>query len=346
MALWILPKSQVPDWIARLQADFEVVGPVAKEGAFVFAPLSRPADLRLDYPITLQSPKAYLLPPEETLLRFERGQPPQVEPAHQERRRILFGVHPCDINATWLLDLAFSQDTLDTPYMERRERTLIVGLDCLRPCDDHSFCKSMGSLEVTGGYDLFLTDLGEDYAVESGTEMGQELLERYAQARQATAEDTARLNKVLGEKWPRFSLKLTREAQDLAQMLELTYDNPLWEELAQKCLGCGSCNLVCPTCYCFDVQDRLALDLKGGERLRRWDGCMLRDFTLVASGEVFREHRSARLRHRFYRKGKYMFEDYGRVGCVGCGRCVRACLVKIDPVEVFNALDSSCRAAQ
>jgi sulfhydrogenase subunit beta (sulfur reductase) len=73
---------------------------------------------------------------------------------------------------------------------------------------------------------------------------------------------------------------------------------------------------------------------------------MLRDFTLVASGEVFREHRSGRLRHRFYRKGKYMFEDYGRVGCVGCGRCVRACLVKIDPVEVFNTLESSCRTAR
>jgi sulfhydrogenase subunit beta (sulfur reductase) len=346
MALWILPKEEVPGWVERLMADFEVVGPVAKENAFAFAPLRRPADLRLDYPITLQSPKEYLLPPEETLLRFKRGQPPEVEPVRPERRRVLFGVHPCDINATWLLDLAFSQDTLDTPYMERRERTLIVGLDCLKPCDDRSFCKSMGSLEVTGGYDLFLTDLGDVYAVEAGTEMGQELLERYAEARPATEADTARLNQVLSEKWPRFKQKLNLDPRDLAQVLELTYDDPLWEELAQKCLGCGSCNLVCPTCYCFDVQDRLALDLQEGERVRRWDGCMLRDFTLVASGEVFREHRSGRLRHRFYRKGKYMFEDYGRVGCVGCGRCVRACLVKIDPVEVFNTLESSCRTAR
>jgi len=346
MALWILPKDQVPDWVERLMADFEVVGPVAKEHAFTFASLRRPADLRLDYPITLQSPKEYFLPPEETLLRFKRGQPPEVEPVRQEHRRVLFGVHPCDINATWLLDLAFSQDTLDTPYMERRERTLIVGLDCLKPCDEHSFCKSMGSLEVTGGYDLFLTDLGDAYAIEVGTEMGQELLDQYAQARPATEENTARLNQVLSEKWPRFTQKLNLAPEDLAQILELTYESPLWEELAQKCLGCGSCNLVCPTCYCFDVQDRLALDLQEGERVRRWDGCMLRDFTLVASGEIFREDRSARLRHRFYRKGKYMFEDYGRVGCVGCGRCVRACLVNIDPVEVFNALESSCRTAR
>jgi len=76
--------------------------------------------------------------------------------------------------------------------------------------------------------------------------------------------------------------------------------------------------------------------------VRRWDGCMLRDFARVASGENFREHRSSRLRHRFYRKGKYIREDYGRVGCVGCGRCVRACLVKIDPVEVFNTLKAAC----
>ncbi len=344
MALWILPKDKVPGFVERLMAEYEVVGPVAKDGAFAFAPLQRSEEIRLDYPITLQSPKAYLLPPEETLLRFRRGQPPEVEPVRQERRRILFGVHPCDINATWLLDLAFSQDTLDTPYMERRERALIVGLDCLKPCDEHSFCKSMGSLEVTGGYDLFMTDLGDAYAVEAGTEAGQELLQRYAEARPATTEDTARLNQVLSEKWPRFPRKLTLEPTELAEMLNLAYDDPLWEELAKKCLGCGSCNLVCPTCYCFDVQDRLRLNLQEGERVRLWDGCMLKDFTRVASGEVFREHRSARLRHRFYRKGKYMYEDYGRFGCVGCGRCVRACLVKIDPVEVFNGLQASCRA--
>ncbi len=345
MPLWIVPKRAIPAFLARLLADHEVVGPVAKDGAFVFAPLHRPEEIRLDYPITLQSPKAFFLPPEETLLRFRLDRPPQVEAVHSDRRRVLFGLHPCDINATWLLDLAFSQDTLDTPYMERRERTLIVGLDCLRPCDEHSFCKSMGSLEVTGGYDLFLTDLGDVYAVEVGTEAGNELLSHYApEARPAGEEDMAHLNRVLNEKWPRFTRKLNVEPEALAQVLELTYDSPLWEELARKCLGCGSCNLVCPTCYCFDVQDRLKLNLQEGERLRRWDGCLLKDFTRVASGEVFREPRSARLRHRFYRKGKYLYEDYGRVGCVGCGRCVRACLVKIDPVEVFNALESSCRA--
>jgi ferredoxin len=342
MALFVLPKERVADWVRQLMAEYEVVGPVAKDGAFVFAPLEGPEALRLDYPITLQSPKAFLFPPEETLLRFRRGSPPEVEPVRDARPRVLFGVHPCDLNATWLLDLAFSQDTLDTPYMERRGRTLIVGLDCLKPCDAHSFCKSMGSLEVTGGYDLFLTDLGDAYAVEVGTDAGQALLERAEGAQPATEADIARLNLVLSEKWPRFPLRLDLDPKDLASIMELTYDSPLWEELAQKCLGCGSCNLVCPTCYCFDVQDRLGLDLRSGKRVRLWDGCMLRDFARVASGENFREHRSARLRHRFYRKGKYLLEDYGRVGCVGCGRCVRACLVKIDPVEVFNALKAAC----
>lgn len=347
MSLWILPHDRVTAFVEQLMADYEVVGPVAKDGAFAFAPLRRPEEIRLDYPITVQSPKAYLLPPEERLLRYEVEEegPHRVEAEHDEQRRILFGVHPCDINATWMLDLAFSQDTLDTPYMERRERTLIIGLDCLEPCDSHSFCKSMGSLEVTGGYDLFLTDLGDRYAVEVGTEAGQELLERYGDAEPATEEDVARLNAVLSEKWPRFPRKLDVEPEDLAEMLEITYDHPLWDELAEKCLGCGSCNLVCPTCYCFDVADRLQINLKQGERVRRWDGCMLKDFTLVAGGEVFRDSRAARLRHRFYRKGKYIYEDFGRVGCVGCGRCVRACLVDIDPVEVFNTLQRSCAKA-
>jgi sulfhydrogenase subunit beta (sulfur reductase) len=191
MSLWILPKERATTFAGQLMADYEVVGPVAKGDAFSFAVLYRPEELRLDYPITQQSPKGYLLPPEETLLHFKQSQPPEIEMMHQDRRRVLFGVHPCDINATWLLDLAFSQDALDTPYMERRERTLIVGLDCLSPCDSYSFCKSMGSLEVTGGYDLFMTDLGDRYVVETGTEAGQALVEKYAEARPVTDEEIA-----------------------------------------------------------------------------------------------------------------------------------------------------------
>jgi sulfhydrogenase subunit beta (sulfur reductase) len=97
--------------------------------------------------------------------------------------------------------------------------------------------------------------------------------------------------------------------------------------------------MVCPTCFCFDVQDQVNWDLCSGTRCRQWDGCLLSEFAMVAGGHNFRRQREQRYRHRFYRKGKYLPERCGFVGCIGCGRCVGACVAKIaSPVELYNAL--------
>jgi ferredoxin len=122
-------------------------------------------------------------------------------------------------------------------------------------------------------------------------------------------------------------------------LLEGREEHPVWAERAQLCHSCGSCNLVCPTCYCFDVQDDVGWDLQNGTRSRRWDGCLLSDFALVAGGHNFRHRREQRYRHRYYRKGKYLWDRMGQIACVGCGRCITACTTKIaNPVDVYNAL--------
>jgi ferredoxin len=133
--------------------------------------------------------------------------------------------------------------------------------------------------------------------------------------------------------------KLKPKLVDLPKLLKKNYDSKVWEEHGAKCFSCGSCNMVCPTCYCFDVRDCMELNLRHGDRSRFWDGCMLTDFTKVASGEIFREGRGARLRHRTYRKDLYLFEKWGRPFCTGCGRCGTACLTKIvDPLDIENEL--------
>jgi sulfite reductase subunit B len=105
--------------------------------------------------------------------------------------------------------------------------------------------------------------------------------------------------------------------------------------------------MVCPTCFCFDVQDDVSLNLEEGERYRRWDGCVLVDFARVATGENFRHDKASRFRHRIFRKGKYVLEKFGRPGCVGCGRCAVACLAEIaSPVEAFNAVAEASRARE
>ena len=143
---------------------------------------------------------------------------------------------------------------------------------------------------------------------------------------------------MLGAKWPRFPYKLEFDVGELSPLMSQSYDSPLWDELAEICLACGQCTLVCPTCFCFNVYDEVELNLQDGERRRRWDSCQLDEFARVAGGENFREHQAARLRHRFMRKGRYLMEKYDELGCTGCGRCARSCLVDISPVDVFNDL--------
>lgn len=132
--------------------------------------------------------------------------------------------------------------------------------------------------------------------------------------------------------------------QELPALLEESYDHPIWEEKARLCFSCGSCTLVCPTCYCFDIRDEVNWDLTSGRRLRTWDGCQLRGFALVAGGHNFRADKTDRYRHRYYRKGKYVPEKIGEIACVGCGRCITACVSKIaNPPEIYNALLDDAR---
>ena len=341
MQLEVIDKKDMASLVTSIMQEMEVVGPVSKDGKFVFDSIDDYAQLRLDHNITLLSPKKYFFPQEESILSYELGGTMRSEPMVESKPRLILGVHPCDINANWLIDLAFSKDNPDINYMEKRNRAIIVGIDCSEPCDEYSFCSSMGSLSVEDGYDLFLTDIGDAYIVEYGSSTGKELLARHKGAREASDADVSRFRAVRDARDSKFPNKLEMEISDLPTLLGASYNYPIWAELEETCLACGSCTLVCPTCYCFDVIDRVALDLKSGERLRVWDSCQLSEFATVAGDENFRETRAERQRHRFYRKGKYLTETFGRVGCVGCGRCVRSCLVRIDPVEVYNALQNT-----
>ncbi len=338
MSLRIIKKQDMTTFVAHMMADYRVVGPKAKGPQFVFDQIEDPADLRLDYNTSILPPKKYLQPPKERMIAFKHNGKTTVEPVIEAEPTIILGIHTCDMHAMRVLDEAFSQGYPDAHYLKRRRQTLLIGIECLGPCDEHSFCKSMGTLTVSNGYDLHLTDLGETYAIDIGTEEGKALLEKYAPARPATEADMQQINKVLGAKWPRFPYRLEFDVGELPALMSQAYESQVWDELAEKCLACGTCNLICPTCFCFNVYDEVDLTLQSGERHRRWDSCMLDEFASVAGGENFRTAQAARLRHRFMRKGRYLLKKYDALGCVGCGRCARLCLVDISPVNVFNKL--------
>ncbi len=339
----VLSKKGFKSFVEALMKSHSVVGPVAKEDKFVFQELDGIADLRMDYPIALLSPKKFLMPQYETLLRYRLGDAVQLDaPAVPAKSQVILGAHPCDMASTWLLDAVFAASPGDPNYLGRRANTYVIGLDCNKPCDEYQFCLDMGSLRSRDGADLFLTDLGDRYFVEILSPRGKELLDGATKdAHPATSADFAARQDVEDQKAKSFRHKLPFDVKYLPEILDESYDSLIWEAIGRRCFSCGSCNIVCPTCYCFDVQDQMALNLKDGERVRRWDSCQLVDFAEVAGGENFRHRRSDRLRHRFFRKGKYILEDYGRMGCVGCGRCDRACVAKISSVETYNQIAGS-----
>jgi len=339
MSLRIISKGELNNFVASLQSEYRVVGPRLVHGQYVFAEIESSDDLHLDYTQTVLPPKKYLLPQREELLHFDLdGDGGQIEPVFDTQPTVVLGMHTCDLHAVRLLDAVFTTGYSDQHYRRRRTDTLLISIECLKPCSEHSFCKSMGTLSATEEFDLHLTDMGDDYAVDIGGERGAALLDRHAEASPATDDDYKRLNHVLAAKWPRFPYRLDFDVSELPSLMRLSYNSPLWEELGQRCLACGSCTNVCPTCYCFDVQDEVDFALSAGVRVRTWDSCQLHEFATVAGEHNFRPSRAERVRHRFFRKGQYQTDAYGLVGCVGCGRCAQACLAHITPVDTFNAL--------
>jgi ferredoxin len=197
-----------------------------------------------------------------------------------------------------------------------------------------------------GGYDLFLTDLGAAYFVEVGTAGGSAMLAAAKCSHPATAEDHKAKGDFDARKAGKYPRKLPYDTRYLPEMLDSSYDSLLWDALARRCFSCGTCTNVCPTCYCFDVMDELNIDAKSGSRERMWDSCQLKVFAGVASGENFRDSRGSRLRHRMFRKGKYILERTGRLGCVGCGRCVSHCVADISILEAFLQIANQPEVSQ
>lgn len=341
----VIPKTMLPDWIEMLRARCRVVGPVQdRQGRFLFAEIETAVDLALDYPLTMIPPKKYLFPQQETLLRYQLDGS-HVEAVIENKPTVIFGAHTCDVAAIRLFDQIFSQGFTDQHYRSRRENMTLVSVECFAPCSEHAYCHDMGTSHLPETADLHLTDLADLYYVHVNTLKGEALLTGLPLL-EVTDAVQRRYETAVARKQEAFTNRLDFPVEELNQLLHDGYHNPLWQELGDACLVCGNCTQVCPTCVCFDVVDEADLNLMEGQRSRRWDSCQATTFALVAGGHNFREARMARQRHRFMRKGKYMQDAYGMLGCVGCGRCGIACLVGITPVNVLNALHARQQQAE
>jgi len=295
---WELNKQKVPLWLKLLRKEFEVIAPVKMYGEVTFTPLSDDTPIALDYDNTLVPPKEFVLPHFETMFSFTANQGgfDLVVPPEEEEKRVIFGVRPCDVNALLILDKVFGGDQKDNYYLGRRERTTLVSLGCNQP-SARCFCGSVGSgPSLSENFDVLLTDLGGSYIVEVASERGRELLDRASDLLRPASEESKKNKERVVERAERLVARPI-DPLEIARKMEARFDDSRWAELGERCLQCGGCTYLCPTCWCFDVVDRAE---KGkGERLRCWDCCLLPGFTRMAGGSNPRESKEARIKQRF-----------------------------------------------
>lgn len=298
------------------------------EGSFGFQRVEELREVNLSYTRTMIPPKKLFMKPKEEVFVFDKREQEFREAPSDEESFVVFGAHACDINALRILDRVYVKEAPDTYYAERRVRSLLVGVSC-RP-DEHCFCGSTGTSFANGGFDLFLHEIGDRYLVRVGSVKG------YGVVRS--------LKLTLVSPWEVEDYKASENAREkqftksldvsgLQTALDLSFADPLWKEVGDKCLGCGTCSLVCPTCRCWDMRDYTNLDLTTGTRTRMWYSCSLVDHGLVAGGLNFRPSATERMRNRFNCKGSLAG---GSINCVGCGRCIAYCPAGIDLVDVLG----------
>ncbi|MBI5586967.1 MAG: 4Fe-4S dicluster domain-containing protein [Deltaproteobacteria bacterium] len=321
--------------VKGLMKGHKVYGTVKKDGLPAWSEISEFEDLILFQTPAHLSAKEFLFPPRETLLKFDITNN-TCEAVVVAEDQAIIGLHSCDIHGLSLMDRVFSYGAPDPNYLEKRKRTVIIGTDCFP--DAYCFCASVGTMDVEEGFDLFLHEVKSGFLVRVGTERGGKLLRKFTNTRAASAKEVKELQEQRSKKESSFVTTLDAPAEDLPGIYAKSNDSPVWDKTGSICYGCGSCNTVCPTCYCFDIKDEVKADLTTGERVRVWDGCTLEDFALVAGGHNFRKGRSERLKHRFNRKFRYLSDRFSALFCVGCGRCSRTCLVKINIAGVTNEL--------
>jgi sulfite reductase subunit B len=335
----VISKQDFKAFLADLIEDktYDVHGVKAKGDKFVFGELHSSDELRLDYDVTILPPKKYFMPQYETLMKSSMSNPFDLKEEKSQKPLIIFGIHPYDLIAIKQMDAYYCSDDISKSYLDRRKNTIIIGSDVLN-IHEKAFFGSMNTSQVENGFDLFLTDIGEKVIIEIGSEKGDELLSKAAMVREASEVEKQKVHAVRNAAQGKAKRGMKIEPNQWYHLLDQNYNSEVWKSQSDKCLSCGTCTLVCPTCFCYDVVDEI--DLKGNsERIRTWDGCLLRQFTEVAGGEIFREDIKDRYRHRFFRKGKYMPDRLGFTACVGCGRCSSQCIPDIaDPVKVMNAV--------
>ncbi|MBI2431610.1 MAG: 4Fe-4S dicluster domain-containing protein [Candidatus Hydrogenedentes bacterium] len=360
----VLERAELDGLLNELKRrGYRLIGPRAERGAIVYDPVETSDDFPagwqdehqrgvyriqnsggnalFDHAAGARALKHFLIPPRRLLWRAHGGdsdftvETPRSTPPHFA----FIGVRACELHALALQDRIFIHGPQPDPeYKARREQAFIVAVNCHRP-SGNCFCASVGSgPAVTAGYDILLTevvDAGRHYfTVAAGTVRGQEVVEVLG-LRSAEAGEEAVAEAVLQEAETALTRQL--DLSGLREVLLGAADSSHWESVAHKCMACANCTMTCPTCFCATVEDTTPLGSGTAERWRVWDSCFTTDFSYIHGGAV-RKTGASRYRQWLTHKFASWEDQFGTLGCVGCGRCITWCPAGIDIVEELDAL--------
>jgi sulfhydrogenase subunit beta (sulfur reductase) len=366
--LHFLPRSGLDALIRRLQdLGYEVIGPVVDQNAIVYGPVCSAADLpcgwtdrqeagtyRLErrdddalfgYVVGPHSWKRYLFPPVSLVAAADRrdGQWEFSVPVVPDRPQAFLGVRACELAAMRIQDRVFLEGPyVDPGYQQRRQSALIVAVNCTQAAPT-CFCTSMQTgPRCQEGFDLSLTEIPEGFLLDIGSERGRAVCDGLP-LRDATNAEQVSAARARAQAERQISRRL--ETADVPELLRQNLQSPHWQNVAQRCLSCTNCTLVCPTCFCASVEDVPAIDGDHVDRERRWDSCFNPEFSYLHSG-IARDSIASRYRQWLTHKLSTWHDQFGTSGCVGCGRCITWCPVGIDLTAEVSAIRVLASASQ
>ena len=324
----LLKKDDIGKLYSELEKEYKFYAPTKVKGNIAFKKISNPEEIELDYLNSKVPPKDVLFPQKETIFEYRyEGKDIIIEERKDlDDKLLIFGVRPCDAYSFKLLEDFFaSGEFQDDVFLKRRKNATIIGIGCNNPRQS-CFCTSVGGHPFQKeSTDVFLSDLGEYYLVEAISEKGKNLVKKLSwlsEAKKADLEKSKELARLAEES---FTTKFNFDL--VTKVLDENFENPVWQEISESCIGCGSCTFLCPTCTCFDVIDENDEYNNRGRRIRIWDTCQSCLYTLETSGHNPRPEKIQRCRNRIMHKFSYYPSNYDCLGCVGCGRCITACPV-------------------
>lgn len=332
----MIEKKALPGLIGKISAESPVYAPVKEDDFVLFRALKKGEEPLVDCGNSRNAPKQFLFPPREEIMKYTRvGQDMAFAGAEEAGdEAVLFGVRPCDARSFVLLDMLFDQEKYRDPhYIDRRQKTTVITLACVHPPYTTCFCTAVGGSPTSlEGADILLTDIGASYLAEFLTPKGELLLPRFGELPVGDKAALSMKNEIAAS--AAREIKSAPPAKDIKPILDRIFEHPFWDTIHEKCLKCGTCTYLCPTCHCFDISD----ETKGsdGVRIRTWDSCMYPLFTLTASGHNPRPSQKERWRQRVMHKFRYYVDNFGAISCVGCGRCVMLCPVNIDIRKIIS----------